>query len=123
VTETTEWQIDRIRHVEYMMGATFEQLMETLYAGTASLIRPPFIEEIMQELLEGSVVLQEENREFFIQGASEDDLLLMFANMDVDQVMRIERDVYQYIHEKRLFVLYNKGLGSKTLYEPVVSTW
>ena len=123
MTETTEWQIDRIRHVEYLMGATFEQLMDTMYTGTGSDKRPPYIEEIMQEILEGSVILQEENRDFFIQGATEDDQLLMLANMDPQQVIRIQQDVYQYVHEKRLFVLYHKGLGTKCLYEPVVKSW
>ena len=121
--EATEWQLDRVRHVEYLMGVNFEDLMRDMYIGTGNPTRPPFIEDIMEQVFEGHLIVQDRNRDFFVEGATEDEMMYLLAQMREEDIWKVERDVYTYIHQNRLFVFYDKGLGTKNLYAPVVSTW
>ena len=59
-----EYQMDRQRHVEYLLGANFENLMDTMYIGHGTHLFPPFIEDVVTDLIQGQVIVQDENHRF-----------------------------------------------------------
>ena len=119
-----EYQMDRQRHVNYLLGASFENLMNDMYIGLGTHLYPPYFEDVVTDLLEGRVAVQEENQDFFINGATEDPMLLMVQQLTDEDIKRVERDVIQYVHQNRLHMRYAKGSGKpRFLYCPTVMLW